>query len=248
MSKHIVRFLLLTFLFLLIGWGTCLLFSLNGIALSDHFLLYIPFLLGGFSPTIASFLVRPREQSFRQWLKTVFDFRHNVFSYFLTVLFAAAFFAVMCPVSGYDRGAPLFTVVFMIPAMLFGGGLEETGWRGFLQPELERKLGYTISTLIVALIWWLWHSPLFLIRGAGQYGSDFLAFGINVLGLSFALSAVKRVTGSTWLCVLLHCIINSLHSVFIVHTTRWGSLAASAVLILIAYFTLPVQKKTQCFR
>lgn len=37
------------------------------------------------------------------------------------------------------NGAPIYAIVFMIPMMLLGGGLEEAGWRYILQPELEKK-------------------------------------------------------------------------------------------------------------
>lgn len=43
----------------------------------------------------------------------------------------------------------------MIPMMFVGGGLEEAGWRYILQPELEKKYSFTVSTIIVSIIWWL---------------------------------------------------------------------------------------------
>ena len=45
-----------TFFIMLICWGMCVICSLNGVTLNDNYLLYVPYLLGGWSPTIASFL------------------------------------------------------------------------------------------------------------------------------------------------------------------------------------------------
>ena len=76
------------------------------------------------------------------------------------------------------NGAPIYAIVFMIPMMLLGGGLEEAGWRYILQPELEKKYNFIISTLSVSIIWWLWHLPLFYIQGVAQNELNYFAFGI----------------------------------------------------------------------
>ena len=250
MSKLAKQFLALTFIIMMLCWGGCALCSCFGITLAEYPALYAPYLIGGFSPTIAAFITMKKHQrvsGFREWLRNIFDFRHNIFSYLLVLILAGVFFLALCLVSGYEKGAPLFALVFMVPMMLFGGGLEEAGWRGVLQPELEGKYGFAIATIIVAVIWWLWHLPLFFINGVSQYGADFIEFGINVAGLSFALAAIRRNSGSTWLCILFHCIINSLHGIFIISGSRVGSCAASAALILLSCLLVLVQKKKPLF-
>jgi len=165
MSKPAKQYLQFTFAIMSACWGICLLCSFCGMYLTQFPFLYIPYLLGGLSPTIASYIVLKKNHkvcNFKEWLITTFDIKHNVFSYLLIPVFASLFFFCLCIVSGYEPGAPLFALIFMIPMMLFGGGLEETGWRGILQPELEDKFGYTIGTVIVAVIWWLWHLPVLL--------------------------------------------------------------------------------------
>ena len=250
MSKLVRQYLIVTFAVMAICWGTCVLFSLCGISLTEIPLLYIPYLLGGLSPTIASYIAEKKNnkvRSFKEWLIITFDFKHNIFSYLLLPVLAGLFFFCLCGISGYESGAPLIALFIMIPMMLFGGGLEETGWRGILQPELEKKYGYTIATILVSIIWWLWHLPLFFMNGVSQYGADFISFGINVIGLSFALSAIKKLTNSTLLCILFHCIINSLHGVYIVGENILGNCTAALVLILFSYFFVWLQKKKQIF-
>ena len=250
MNKLVRQYLVVNFAIMAICWGTLVLFSLSGIYLSEIPLLYIPYLLGGLSPTIASFIVEKKShnvQCFKEWINVTFDFKHNIFSYLLVPMYASLFFFCLCTISGYESGAPLIALVVMIPIMLFGGGLEETGWRGILQPELEKKYGFTVSTVLVAIIWWMWHLPLFFINGVSQYGADFISFGINVIGLSFALSAIKKLTKSTLLCILFHCITNSLHSVYIVGENILGNCTAAFVLILFSYFFVWIQKKKQIF-
>ncbi len=220
MNKLIKDYLLYTFLIMILCWGLCVICSLNGILLNDNYFLYLPYLIGGWSPTIASFIALKKNNkvtTFKEWLKNVFDFKHSIFSYLMVIFLGIIFILPQCLISGYERGAPLFVIIFMIPIMLFGGGLEEAGWRYILQPELEKKYKFIISTLIVSVIWWLWHLPLFYIQGVSQYGQNYLAFGINVLGLSFALASIRKNTNSVWLCVLFHCIANSLSGIYLIY-------------------------------
>ena len=56
MSKLNINYLVYTFGIMIICWGTCIVCSINGILLSNNYWLYIPYLLGGLSPTIASFI------------------------------------------------------------------------------------------------------------------------------------------------------------------------------------------------
>ena len=246
MGKLTGQYLAVTFLIMLFCWGICAICSLCGIYLSTTPVLYIPYLLGGFSPTTASYIAlrqNGRISGFKEWLRSVFDFRHFIYDYLMIPIFAGAFFLCLCGIAGYEPGAPLSALAFLVPMMLFGGGLEETGWRGVLFPELEKRLGFTAATVVTAAVWWFWHLPLFFINGVSQYGGDFLSFGFCVLGLSFALSAIRTVTGSTWLCVLFHCLINSLHGVYVVRENRLGSLTAAVVLILISGIYVNLQKR-----
>ena len=251
MSKLNKNYLSLTFLIMLICWGICVLFSFNGIVLSDKKWLYLPYLLGGLSPTVASYLSLRRNNKvadIKEWLKNIFDFRHNIFSYLMVVIMAIISILPQCVICGYENRMPIYAIIVMLPVMIFGGGLEEAGWRYILQPELEKKHSFTISTIIVSIIWWLWHLPLFYIQGVGQYGHDYFAFGINVLGLSFALASIRKNTGSVWLCVLFHCIINSLSGIYITNDNIWGNITASAILILFSYALVKVNDKAKIFR
>lgn len=251
MDKKVRVYLIYTFLIMAACWGMCVICGQFGVNLTDFPLLYVPYLVGGLSPTIASYIVQKRYgevRGFGEWLRNIFDVKHSVYSYLLLPALAAAFFVSLCCISGFEAGAPLAAVVVMIPVMLFGGGLEETGWRGILQPELEKKYGYILATILVALVWWLWHLPLFFIPGVAQYGADFIEFGLNVLGLSFALGAIRKLTNSTWLCILFHCLINSLHGVYIVRGSLVGGSVAAVVLIIFSCVLIWVQERKQLFR
>ncbi len=250
MSKLSKEYLLYTFSIMLVCWGICLVGSLNNISLNDNYLLYIPYLLGGWSPTIASFISLKKNnkiKDFKDWMRNVFDFKHSIFSYLMVAILGIIFILPQCLISGYNSGAPLFAIVVMIFVMLFGGGLEEAGWRYILQPELEKKHKFIVSTIIVSIIWLLWHFPLFYIQGVSQYGQNYFAFGINVLGLSFALASIRKNTNSVWLCVLFHCIANSLSGIYIINDNILGNITTAIILIFSSLVLLKVNDKEKIF-
>ena len=250
MNKLVKDYLIYTFLIMLICWGLCVICSLNGVLLNENYFLYIPYLLGGLSPTIASFMALKKNNkvaNFKEWLGNVFDFKHNIFSYFMVIVLGILFILPQCLISGYENGFPLYAIFVMIPVMLLGGGLEEAGWRYILQPELEKKYKFIISTLIVSTIWWLWHLPLFYIQGVGQYGQNYLAFGISVLGETFALASIRKNTNSVWLCVLSHCIVNSLSGIFIINDNILGNIVTTIILIFSSLILVKVNNKKKIF-
>lgn len=77
----------------------------------------------------------------------------------------------------------------------------------------------------------------------GQYGQSYLAFGVNVLGLSFALAGIRKNTNSVWLCVLLHCLVNSLSGIYLIKDNIWGNVVTTVLLMLCSYAFVKVNGK-----
>ena len=229
-SRVFFGHLILTFVIMGICWGLCIILGINGLTMKDNTWIYLPWFMGGISPAIASYINLKKNgevKGFTDWIKHVFGFKHSVCAYLLTILFPIMHTVLMCMISGYRKGLPIHWLPLMILAMIFAGGLEEAGWRYITFPELNKKLGFFFSTLITAVIWWLWHLPLFFIPGASQYQANFYVFGIMVLGFSFMLSTIRSITGSVWLCVLCHAIINSVGNFY--HYDLYGSYLASGI-------------------
>jgi membrane protease YdiL (CAAX protease family) len=222
--------LLITFLIMGVCWGLCIVLSVFDITIRNCFWLYIPWFIGGISPAIASFIVLKKNRivnGFVDWIKHVFDFKHKIWSYLLAITFPIIQVLMMCLISGFKLGLQLYWLPLMILAMVFAGGLEEAGWRYITYPFLRKKCGFILAALIVTIIWWVWHMPLFFIPETSQYHKDFLVFGIMVLGMSFMLAAIREITGSVWLCILCHAIINSAGNFF--HYDMYGSYLASSI-------------------
>ena len=52
---------------------------------------------------------------------------------------------------------------------------EETGWRGFLYPQLKARFGRIPGLTIGGIIWSCWHWPLIWLTGY-EYGTDYVGF------------------------------------------------------------------------
>jgi membrane protease YdiL (CAAX protease family) len=94
-----------------------------------------------------------------------------------------------------------------------GGGLgEELGWRGFLQPALEPRLGFVRASLLVGVCWGLWHAPVFLLPTSGRSGGavSLALFTALCCAYSLIFARVLHATRDSLLVVaLLHAATNA---------------------------------------
>jgi len=73
----------------------------------------------------------------------------------------------------------VFSILIVgIIGMIIGATAEEIGWRSFLQPKLEQKHSIFVSSLIVGIIWGIWHIGHFMNGIVFMLG--FLIFTISV--------------------------------------------------------------------
>ena len=77
---------------------------------------------------------------------------------------------------------------WLVWTLTFGLG-EETGWRGFALPRLQRNRGARSATLILGGLWALWHLPQFF------YNYELTLFGV----MGFAVSTMSGALVLTWL-------------------------------------------------
>ena len=103
----------------------------------------------------------------------------------------------------------LTTIVLLAYFIIGGGGMEEPGWRGFALPRLLARYKPLGASLILGLVWSLWHWPVLMLQiAAGGYAAV-LIFVVQVLMYSVLFTAVyARSRGSLPLVMLLHAAVN----------------------------------------
>jgi len=94
---------------------------------------------------------------------------------------------------------------------------EETGWRGFLYPELNKSFGKVKTWIIGGLLWAVFHFPAILIGGY-EYGTGYIGcpwFGLIVFTLFCIVFGVMEEivydrTKCIWYPALLHGSFNAM--------------------------------------
>ena len=144
----------------------------------------------------------------------VFNKKENSRIYFIIHMLAIL---ILFSLSSLElNGVSLYLMpLFFIQLLFFGGGHEELGWWGVLQPILDKKYSYWQSNLIVGSIWGIWHLPLWFIVGESHQGFPFILFFIYTLFLSFVLGLLYRQTKSVGYCILFHAFANLLNLYFV---------------------------------
>lgn len=223
------RFLAYVVIAYAISWSLWLVSSLGGGQ--------IPFLLGVLGPMVAAAIVTMVSGgSLMKWLRPVWHWRVPVRWWLYALGLPALLYAVMTlilqilgsPVDwslAADRlPAYLSTFVFVL---FLGGGLEEPGWRGFGLPVLQEKYPPLLATLILGLVWGIWHVPLYGIAGF-----------VVPLVLAFFYTLLWNATRSADLCILLHASFTPAQDHLLLtppEASEHGLLAASDLVILGTY-------------
>ena len=111
----------------------------------------------------------------------------------------------------------VLTYLALFPLIIVLGGplFEEVGWRGYALPRLQPLYGPLVGTLILGLLWALWHLPQFLIPSWAEAsgGRGFLAIVKFVLiAIAFAIVTTwvfNNTKGSVFLAILVHTSIDA---------------------------------------
>jgi membrane protease YdiL (CAAX protease family) len=218
MNSAIVRFLLLTFV---VTWSAWLASARWGGRLPLLFGLGGPiFLLGVFAPAlvaIALTALNDGRKGVTRLLSRLGRWQVNPGFY----LFAATYLAVIkltaavlhravlgaWPVFG-DTPWPLMAGAILATTWVQAG--EEVGWRGYALPRLAPMFGLGGASVVLGIIWALWHLPLFFVAGSGSDGQSFPIYLLHVTALSVAMAWLYwKTDGSLLLVMLMHAAVNN---------------------------------------
>jgi len=174
-----------------------------------------------------TFLTRDREGR-RDYWKRIVSFKRIPAKWYLVVfLFVpilnglAALLDVLTGGTGATWGEAilnLFTnpgsiILSILFASLFPF-IEELGWRGYLLDRLQERYSALVSSLLLGILWSLWHLPTFFIQDSYQASLGigtpaFWLFFAGIIPLNFAFTWIYNNTNRSTLAVILfHAMVN----------------------------------------
>ncbi|WP_115865480.1 CPBP family intramembrane glutamic endopeptidase [Halorussus litoreus] len=159
------------------------------------------------------------DRSLRTWTERALDLWVHPGLYLVAVLVPFVITNVQQVVRAVGGGTlayappaslPVMTLFLVANVGLFGG-VEELGWRGFLQPRLQERVSVLTAGLGIGVLWWAWHLPLFF-SGKAAFSPDpvpLLTYTTFIVGAAIVLGAFVNVTGGKVLPVMLmHATVN----------------------------------------
>jgi membrane protease YdiL (CAAX protease family) len=125
---------------------------------------------------------------------------------------ALASFSPMEPV----RWLVTYAVVFVLTSVGGGALFEEIGWRGFALPRMQAQLGPLRATLVLGLLWSVWHLPQYMLlpewveQNGGADPLNIGAFIVLVMALAPLMTWLFNHThGSVLMAILAHSSVNT---------------------------------------
>ena len=188
-------------------------------------------LLGVLGPMLTgigfTYLTRDRAGRRDYWARVI-DVKRIGLKWFLVILLftpvlnvLAALLDVLFGGQGATWGPSLVNAVSDPISLLFSAlfatlipFIEELGWRGYVLDRLQENKNALASSLILNVVWSLWHLPMFFIPDSYQAGLgvgtlEFWLFLLGVVPLGFVFTWIYNNTRRSILAVILfHGMVN----------------------------------------
>lgn len=191
----------------------------------------IPFLLGGFGPSIAGIIMTYRtadRADRRDFWQRVTGFRRISAGWYLFMLLVFPVVVGLTvlltallgqPLPGFEGAtavgaSPLSLVGMVVLGIITGPLSEELGWRGYALDQLQHRWRPLVASLLLGPAWWAWHLPLFFIKNTTHYRwgvgtAQFWLFLVAVFPLSVLMTWAYNENGRSILsAVLFHFAYN----------------------------------------
>jgi uncharacterized protein len=235
-------------------------------ALGSHgilpFRLPLPLMvLMGYMPTLAAVIVTGQtegRQGVRALLRKLTIFRVGLRWYLFAIFGLAGVYLmtiflynrVSSPDLPYlsDKMQPLpplqlaLTAVTMFIVFGIVNG-EELAWRGFATPRLQARHNALTASLIMGVIWSVFHVPLFFtVTGSSQADESFISFLVSTVAITVLYTwLLNNTRGSVLLAYLFHAASNTWTQVFpIDHANALVSWIMIGLLVLLAAIVVVV--------
>ncbi len=271
-AKKPVLFLIFTFIFtwglwlpsILAGFGVDL-----GIDAQTYTAITVP--IGAFVPLLVALALVIKQNGWRGgW-----DFFRQAFDLKVKPVYLLAAFAIpliihilshyLAPLLGFPVADTLFPASLGIPAiiiaipyfflmLIIGGGQEEFGWRGYAQGPLQKRMGVIPASLLIGLVWGLWHLPLWIMPGDGHSTYPYIAFLIMTTSISIVYGWLYNASKQKLVTVIIfHAMSNTAAPLLpfliakegVPETAYWVYAAINVLAaVIVSFVIVKAEKKT----
>ncbi len=178
--------------------------------------------LGGFGPLVAAaIVVKAGGGDLRTWASQLVNWRVRLRWWVValglpivaTVIVSILYIALGGPYD-LDSLTPLLIYpLLLLFTVVFSGGLnEEPGWRGLALPLLQERYSALASSIVIGIVWAVWHAPLFFAPVAPHSGFTLIGqilYFPAVVVWSILLTWVYNGSASVLLAMVLHAGFNT---------------------------------------
>lgn len=170
------------------------------------------FLVGSYAPALGAWIASSRADeveriAFRQRLRGLAGGGWILLAVLVPTLIWFMAFGASAMTVGFE--APAWVVFAALPVILLVNYGEEIGWRGFALPYLLKQFSPLAASLVLGVIWALFHTPLYLQRPV--FG--LIAF-VAIIAISIILAWLFINTRKILPGVIFHAVFDGWTQVF----------------------------------
>lgn len=250
MNRHpVMWFYLLAFGISWLGWVPAVLGS-RGVAPFDNSYFQFLLILPAIGPALAAVLVTQAvygKAQVEQLFKALSNWQVSIVWYLIALLGPFLLLLIGQGITkffGLSATRPVLQgdlVPFALSAFvmsLLSNPWEEVGWRGFALPHLQKRYSALGATLIVGILWGMWHLPLFFWVGNPMAEYPFLPWFVGTVAETFIYTWLYNSTkGSLLLVTVFHVALNTFGVMFTdVSMTILAALYVLIALVLLVTF------------
>ena len=234
--NNLLLFFIFSFVISWLLWLPSVLVSLSiilsgPIQILGNFAIFGPFL----SAFILTYL-KGEEGEVKRLFLSGWNFKFKkkwIITLFLPLFIGGSTFLIISIIEPMDRFQYAPPIIMWIPNFIlyyFIGGpfTEEYGWRGYALDRLQSRFNALISSLVLGLIWGLWHLPLFFIEGTVQSNLPIYEFLIIQISTSIFYTWIinnnrdKNGNVNVFIAIMFHAMGNFSSMVFPYWVTDLG--------------------------